>query len=161
MKMNGRKLYEEAKVVNMLAAEDINGGKVSNYVSLKNYGHLTILFSLGSIAGTATVSIIQSTDTSGTTTKELAGVDRYMKAIGDAVEAVTEVTGIEGTASWTAGLSTGVIQIEVDAAMLDVDNGYDCVAVSFTDPSASDYVAILGLLTNPRYMQNSMPTALS
>ena len=50
--------------------------------------------------------------------------------------------------------------IEIEASMLDVDNGFDHFQVDIADPGASSFVAGVVILKNPRHRGIPMPDAL-
>lgn len=154
------KFIEQARVSNGLVAQDTNGGKTTNYFSLGNYAHLTLVLSLGNIAANSTLTVIQSKTLAGATTKVLA-VDRYYRMTGLTNEVISEVTGIVGTVGMTAGMSSGLLVLEIDAQDLDVAGGYNCVALNFSNPGNSNFIGVVGIGTGARYKGDAPSKMLS
>lgn len=158
--MNNR-LFDNAKIVPAFVPIDTTGaGQDGDWVSLKNYNHLTVIIMKGAWAGgTSAVTLQQATDVAGTGAKALGFTKQWVgTALTDDNLAETAVT------SNTFNLSTTANEfhvIEIDAATLDVDGGFDCVRVRTATPGANaDLVAGLYVLTGCRYSQADTPSAI-
>ncbi len=120
-----------------LTPTDIGGtDATSAYYDLKNTKRLAFVVGCGAAwnAGDSilTITILQAKNTSADSAKTL------------------KVITLADNLVNTAGQS---VAIEVDAALLDHDNGFDCVAckVAMTDNGGPDFVYVLALLGQARY----------
>jgi hypothetical protein len=124
-----------------------------DYVSMKDFSHLTITIMQGAwAAGTSAVTLAQATTVAAGGTKALGFTKRWTKV------ALTGTTYTEtAVASNTFNLpnvANTINVLEIDAADLDVDGGFDCVMVNCATPGANaDLIAIHYLLTGARYPQ--------
>ena len=115
------------------------------YVSLKNYHRVTILV-VGDNATTVTgsaVALVQATDTSGTGEKAL-GFDKVHRNIDTAAgTSLTEADVTSDTFTMTAvDNKNSLYAIDVTPDMLDIANGFDCVAVDLGNTTAQAVAAI-------------------
>ena len=131
----------------------------AQYVSMKNYGHLTIIITTGAwAAGTAAVTLAQATAIAGTGTKALAMAYYWLGTLTDDALVKTAVT----SDTFNLSAASKLVVIEVDAEDLDVDNGFDCVTLEVASPGANaDFYNVVYVLSQPRYSQPTPPTALS
>lgn len=88
---------------------------VSGYVNMRDFTALMAVIQAGDLGASATLDakLVQATDTSGTGSKDITG-----KAITQLTQAGTD--------------SNKQVLINVRPEELDVDNGFDCVAISMT-----------------------------
>ncbi len=139
---------------------DITGaGMTGDYVSLKDYSHLTIIIQQGAWqAGTSAVTLTQAAEVAGSTTKALAFTKRWTKvAVTGTTYTETAVTANTFNLPNTANT---INVLEIDAAELDVDAGYDCLRVNCATPGASaDLLCITYILTGARYPQELISDA--
>lgn len=133
---------------------DTTGAAVSSdWLSLKNYSRATVVIMQGAWAGgTPAVTLNQATAVAGTSTKALAFAKRWTKV------AITGTTFVEtAVTSDTFNLpatANTINVIEIDAADLDTDNGFDCFQVAVASPgSNADLIAIMVILSGARYPQ--------
>jgi hypothetical protein len=152
--MSGFVLAEQGKPVAGLAPVDIGGAaKTSDYFSMENYSHASIIVYCGIITNAATITVEESDDNAGSDTTAIAF--KYYK--------ITEgVTG-DRTAATNAGFSTGtddgsMFVIEIDAA--DLSDGYPYLVVKTNDAGAN-LIAIVPILSGSRYAQAAPPEALT
>lgn len=147
----------------VLANTADNSGKA---ISMKNYGHLTIIVSLRPASGTDTCAITLKQATAvgnfgGASEKTLAFTDVWK--ISDQSSSDTPVrTTVVGNSITTSALAAWETYIiEVDQQTLDINNDYDCVNVRVTDPGAvSTPMTIVTILTEPKYSGVTMPSAI-
>jgi len=136
---------------------DTTGAAISSdWLSLKNYAHATILITQGAWAGgTPAVTLAQAKDVAGTSEKALAFTKRWTKV------AVTGTTFVEtavtsNTFNLPATANT-INVIEVEAAELDTDGDFDTIQVEVASPGANaDLIAIMVILSGARYPQAVM-----
>jgi hypothetical protein len=125
-----------ALLYNLAPISVSNGVEVfTSYVSLANYARAVIKIHVGVMQASGTIDAVvhQGTNTSGGSAKHLT-----------TSKAITQLT--------QAGGDSGAdVCIEVLAEDLDVDGGFDCIALGYTVGTAASimYIEILGL--EPRY----------
>jgi hypothetical protein len=159
--MSNMRLVENAKIVVGAVPIDTTGAAVAgDYVSLKGYSHLTIVIMQGAWAGgTPAVTLLQATDVAATGAKALS-FTKYWSGTALTADLLTANTVTSDTYNLTATANKFNV-IEVDASSLDVDGGFDCVRVGIATPgSNADLIAVLYILTGPRYPQASPPSAI-
>lgn len=154
------------KLVEMMGFEtgilpkDITGAaQTADYVSLKDYTHVTIYIQQGAWAGgTPAVTLFQATDVAASGEKALSFAKRWTKV------GVTGTTFVEtAVASDTfnlANVANTINVLEIDAADLDVDGGFDCLTVKVASPGANaDLLSVTYVLCGARYPQAIMTDA--
>ena len=141
---------------------DTTGAAVTgDYVSLKNYSHLTVIITQGAwAAGTPAVTMKQATDVSNSASDEKAlEIDYYWTKTGLTGTAFTKTAITSDTFNLTATANT-ITVLEIDASDLDSDGGFDCVRVGVASPGANaDLIAVLYILSGARYAQADMGDA--
>jgi hypothetical protein len=158
---NNALLVEQAKIVAGLAPITPSSS-TPDYVSLKNYTHLTAIITVdnGSTVTGSAITLSQATAVAGTDEKAL-GFD-YVWANTDisASDALTKTAVSNDTfTTGTADNKNMQYVIEVDAADLDVDNGFDCVRVGAGN-AANTVLSIVYILSGARYAQAAPPSAI-
>lgn len=149
-----------------------------DYVSLKNaQGVAIVIFKAAGVANDDPVlTIRQAQDIAGTGVKDFApatqgaGITRYLKKQGallTAVGAWTEVLQAAAatiTFDATSAESQAVYVVEIEAAELDVDNGFDCIAANIADTGAAgaQLISELYILYGLRYADApaNLPSAI-
>lgn len=140
--------------------KDITGAaQVGDYVSLKDYSHLTIVILQGAWAGgTPAVTLTQATDVAAAGEKALSFTKRWTK-VGLTGTTFVETAVASDTFNLPATANT-INVLEVEASSLDVTNGFDCVALQIATPGANaDLLAALYILSGARYPQAIIPDA--
>lgn len=165
------RLIDETQIVSGFVPVDTqSGANPGDVVSLKNYSHLTVI--LFKAAGTANddpvLTFEQGTDVAFGTNKNLATITEYWRKEGADLTAIGTFTRVTQAASQTVTLSAtsaesqGLYVFEIDAAALDVANGYDCVRVSVADTGSAgaQLGCMLYILSGPRHAAATMPSAI-
>lgn len=123
-----------------------------NFISLANYDHATVLFLCGTVASAGNaITFLQAKNIEGNGSKALAFA-KYAYCIrttspADEADLWQEVVASSLT---TAG---GVAYcFEIDGAMLDVDNGFDCFRPDIGSAASANLIACLVMLSRPRYL---------
>lgn len=133
---------------------DTTGAAISSdWLSLKNYAHATFIIAQGAWAGgTPAVTLAQATAVAGTSEKALAFLKRWTKvAVTGTVWVETAVTS--NTFNLPATANT-INVIEVEAAELDTDGGFDCIQLEIATPgSNADLLCAIAILSGARYPQ--------
>jgi hypothetical protein len=155
----GQHLVEEFKFLRGAEPKNYTGAAMADaYVSLKNYGTLTIKISTGAWAGgTAAVTLTQATAVAGTGAKAVAFTDYW----DDLTTTGTLVKKAASSNTFNLGTANKSYVIHVDASMLDMAGGFDCVTLSVASPGANaDFYAVEYILSDARYQQATPPSAL-
>lgn len=135
-----------------------------DYVSLKHYGHLTAVILVDNattVTGSA-ITLKQATAVAGTSEKALAFATVWANTDIDAGDTLTETAVSSNTFTTDATNNKNLMYvIEVDAADLDVANGFDCVRVGTGNATAA-VVSVLYFLSQPNYAGSaaSLPSAI-
>lgn len=156
------RIAEELQVVPAIIPVDLSSGaNAGDYISLKNFGHVTIaiLTGIGTAGDDPVISINQATDVSGTGAKALQIDEVFHKVGATAINAVGEFTRATQTAADTydtAGIDGAenemLLLIEIDAADLDVDNNFDCLQLNIADVGTNAQIGSANyILSCPRY----------
>lgn len=156
-----QRLVESSKIVSAVVPINTTGAaQDGDWVSLKNYQHLTIVIQQGAWAGgTPAVTLEQATTVAGGSAKALAFTSYW------AGTALTDdnyaETAVSSNTYNLANAANGVNIIEVDSDDLDQDNGFDCIRVRIASPGANaDLISALYILTGCRYASVDPPSAI-
>jgi len=150
-------------IVGALLPADVNGVAVTGqWLSLKYYRWLTIVLTQGAWAGgTPAVTLTQAQNVAGLGAKPLGFTKRYQQAWNTGATGYVESAVTNNTFN-LPNTANQMHLIDVDAATLDTDNGFDCVRVEIASPGAfADQVTAVYLLSGARYADQKMPNALA
>lgn len=136
----------------------LSAAMADSYVSLKNFGQLTIVIRTGAwAAGTAAVTLSQATAVAGTGAKALAFVDYW----DDVTTTGTLVKKAAVANTFNLATANKIYVIHVDVSMLDVAGGFDCVTLAVASPGANaDFYSAVYIGGGARYQGSSIPSAL-
>jgi hypothetical protein len=125
----------------------------AEYFSLKNYDHITFIVQTGAWAGgTAAVTINQATAVAGTGAKALAFDWVWVDGVKTAVTSNT----------FNLAAANKLYVIEVDAASLDTNNGFDCLGLAIASPGANaDFYGVTAILSGARDMGASPAASIT
>jgi hypothetical protein len=135
-----------------------------DYVSLKNYKHLTAIVlvkNATTVTGSA-ITLLQASAVAGTGEKALAFTKVWANTDTGAGDTLTETAVSSNTFTTNSTNSKNLMYvIEVDAQDLDIDNGFDCVRVGTGNATAAT-VTVLYILSQPRYSGSvgDLPSAI-
>jgi hypothetical protein len=135
----------------------------SDYVSLKNYGHATAIITIdnGATVTASEISLLQATAVAGTSAKALAFDTVWANTDTGAADTLTSTAVTSNTFnSDTTNAKNLMYVIEIDAADLDVTNGFDCIAVSCAN-GANSVGAITFVLGESRYQSPAAVAAIT
>jgi len=156
MGAHGITIAEECHIVNGLAPVDMGDvTKTSDYFSLKEYSHASIIITKG--AGSATTITLYESQTIGGTVEATMAFDYYAEttAAGDTLGDRTAAT----TAGFAVSANSGVMySIEVDASQLT--DTYPYLAVKATT-AATCLLAMTVILSGTRYQKENTNTAIT
>ena len=151
-------LSNKTHVVNIIPPIDVNGaGASSDVFSMELYDHATIYLTLG-VTGAACTVTLEECDNLTPTTDTAIAFKYYAEttAAGDTLGALTAAT----SAGFATSANDNVTYvIEIDAA--DLTDGYPCLQLEVSDPSAATLVSAIAVLSGPKYASASTPTAIA
>jgi hypothetical protein len=160
------KLVENAQIVAGFVPLDLQAQRDGDWVGLRDFNHLTVLFfkGTGTDGDDPVITLQQASDNAGTGAKALNFTEIWRKQAADVqtVGQFTKTTQAAGnTYSNTDGHQQAIWAIEIDADMLDVDGGFKYVRATLNDTGTNAQLGcILYVLTEPRYAEATPPSAL-
>lgn len=136
-------------------------GRTAKRISMKNVGRATIVVTISQgNAATVALALRQAQDVAGTGDKALANNVPIWANL-DTAATDTLVRAADGVSYTTdAGLKNKQVIFEVDASMLDVNNGFDTLTVTTGASNAANITGVLYILHGLRFQQASPPTAI-
>lgn len=154
-------LPQQLKVVEALAPAADAAGRSSDIVSLKGAGKAYILVSLTQgNAATVALTPMQAQDVSGTGAKVLANAVPIWSNL-DTAASDTLVRRADAVNYTTdAAVKNKQVIFEIDPALLDLNNGFDCVYFTTGASNAANITAAVFLLGDLRYAQETPPSAI-
>ncbi len=124
-----------------------------DYVSLKNFGRITIVITCDNattVTGSA-ITLKQATAVAGTGEKALSFDKMWANEDTAASDTLTETAVSSDTFTTDATDNKNLLYvIEVDASSLDIENGFDCIRAGTGDTTAQD-VCVMYYLHDARY----------
>jgi len=177
--MNGVNLAEAGHPINALPPQTISGGATAQAFSMKGAEHVSIFVIFGQLGGSpvavpTSVQVNQCTDANGDSALALVSFRYYYQLLGGAgndvlngaQQALANQPSVppnytatsSGIVSFPAGVSNGMIVIEIDAAELEV--GVQAVGtiterpylqVVIANGAYATYVNVLAVLTGQRF----------
>ena len=164
------RLIDHTQIVSGFPPVDLQAASnPGDVVSLKNYGHLTVIFfkAIGTAGDDPVLTFEQGTNVAFGTNKALATIDEYWSKQGALLTAVGTFTRVSQTAGSTVTLDAtsaeeqGLYVFEINASDLDVANSYDCVRVTVADVGGNAQLGcMLYVLSGPRYAGATMSSAI-
>lgn len=166
-------LAERTKIVQgalgLLNSANFDGSTYDkgDYVSLKDYAHMTIIIETKPASGAdqATITLKQATSNAAAGEKALAQQNVWYNGDVSATDTLvkTAVTSnqVLTNAAGTAKNEMFVFEVDVNDGNLDIANGFTDVRVNATlSSSNSTPVAVTYILSEPRYAQATPPSAI-
>ncbi len=134
----GNQLVSTGKIVTGLAPIDANASAVnSDYVSLKDYHHVTFITQFGvAAAGTPNMTFSQAKNVAGGSAKAMPFDIYYLNSDTTASDTLVSTAVVSDTVAKVAGSAQKFV-VEFDAAELDVDNGFDCIRCNWSTPGSN------------------------
>jgi len=144
-------------VANSDPANYTGAANTPEYVSLKDYNHVTFIIHCGAWAGgTAAVTVNEATAVAGTSAQALAFTKQWTNVTDTSTDTLVETTVTSNTFNLSAAGAIHVIELDAEA----LSDGFDCVGVAVATPgSNNDYYSIDVILSDPRY--GSYPSAIT
>lgn len=176
--MNSKFAEQHQIVMGFLPVNMATGANAGDWVSMKNFGRLTIALikGPGAAAQDPIITLEQAVNVSAGSAKPLniARVDKKQAATD--LTAVAEFTSSTAespasgdtfsTNTWTnsdLAEQAAIVLIDVNVTDLDIDNDFDCVRATIADVgSTAQLGALIYILSEPRYSPNGVvPGAIS
>jgi hypothetical protein len=148
---------EAQYVIGILPGDMAAGALNGDWVSLKNFNHVEVVFfkAAGAAGEIPTFTFEQATNVAGAGAKALNFTRAVVKDGADqtVIGAPTEVTQASGnTYAPAAGNTQTIGVVEFDAQHLDVQNGFDCLRVRVNDVGVTaQLVGVLYRLSESRF----------
>lgn len=158
----GLRLATKAVLAPVIPPANYTGAASTDvYVSTKNGPHVTFVVQTGAWAGgTAAVTLLQATAVAGTASKALAFDTVYTNATDPTTSTLVSTAVVSNT--FNLGVANALYVIEVDASSLDVNNGFDCVAVHVATPGGNnDFYSAAAVAAPDRYVGTNPPNLLA
>lgn len=165
---------QENKIITVLSPVDNTGAAatVCDVVNMKNYNQATFIISFGAVNDSMTGTLVAYKGASvSSCTTAFAAKYSYGATNGcvagtggdDTQSALLELpaTGVSLAAGDAADATANPCTIIVKVDAQDLGDGYSCVRVGWTNSEHSTLVSIVCILSEPRYADASLPTAIS
>lgn len=152
-------IVESQKLIWAVEPKNYTGAAATKkWVSLKNYGQITIVVITGAWAGgTAALTIEQATAVAGTGNKAVSFTDYW----DDLTTSGTLVKKAAVSNTFNLDTANKMYVIHIDDRMLDVAGGFTCVSVAVASPGTNaDFYGVAYILGDTRYAQSTPPSAL-
>lgn len=127
----------------------------TDYVSLADFNGCTILILVDNTSGTDTgaVALLQSTTNSGGSAKAIPFTEMWANLDTETLDALTETAVTSNTFNASGVTKSALYVIEVNADMLDVDNGFKFVNLTIATVT-NGVVAVVALMHSPRHIDS-------
>lgn len=163
--------FGKYQVVNLLPPKDISAAAFSTaYVNMKHYADVEFIITVGANgAGTKAVTLKEAKDKSGTSAATLVPTapmnHYYTNAAAAASASVDNDTFVKtslssGTFNIIASTDNLCYRIPVKADQLNNSSSMTHVGIGIATTSAACLVGAVAVLKNPRYTDDTPPTAL-
>ena len=162
------KFFQTANIVTGFVPVDMQtAANDGDWVSMKDYNRcVAVLFKgIGTAGQDPVFTLKQATDAAGTASKALTFTSIYSKVGTQTGIANFTRTTQAAAATYTDAVSAeaqAIIAVEIDAASLDVDNGFTHVQLSIPDVGGN---AQLGcafyIMLDPRHQGASLPSPIA
>jgi hypothetical protein len=155
------RIADQLQLVQAITPVDFQTAQTGDYVSMKNYGHLSIIIhhSIGTDDDDIVISLRQAKNVSDGSGKVLNISELFYKIGATALSAVSLFTRATKTAAATwdtdaldEAQNEALYIIEISKDDLDTDNDFDCVRVAIADTGSNAMLgSALYLLSDPRF----------
>lgn len=133
------------------------GANTGDFVCMKNYDRMTIVFlaGVGAAAQDPTLTVLQATSDGGSTKAlDFTRLDVKQASALTSVGTYTAVTQAAGNTytEATSGEKQKLWQVDITGDMLDRDNGYDWVQVTIADTGSTSQIGcVFAIMGDTRY----------
>lgn len=163
MNING-KMVEQAKIVNGLKIA-VPSTSTPDYVCMKNYQKCTIIVSIlnGTTVTGSAITVKQATDVGNSLSDEKAlAFDTMWANLDEAATDTLVSTAVTSNTFTTLTTNSKIARyvIEIDAAMLDTANGFDCIRAGTGNAANILTTDVLYILWGAKYDKATPPSAI-
>lgn len=153
-------LPETHHIVDGLTPAADAAGRTSDWVSLKNIGRCFVVCHIDQgNAATIALTLLQATAVAGTGSKAVA-TNVPIWANQDTATSDVLVRQTDGVAFTTsAAVKRKIVIFQVDPTALDVNNDFDCIAVSTGASNAANITSVL-FIGDSYYKQETLPSVI-
>lgn len=154
-----QQLMESMKAIWANEPKSYSGAAATKkWLSLKNFTNVTMIILTGAwAAGTVAVTVEQATAVAGTGNKAVAFTDYW----DDLTTSGTLVKKAAVSNTFNLDTANKMYVIEIDARMLDIAGGFDCVAFVGASPGANaDFYTVAYICHGSRYQGAAQPSGL-
>lgn len=151
--------FDRFHTVELMAPAADAAGRTSDWISLKNVVSALITFHVTQgNAATILLSLLQATAVAGTGSK--AGPAVPIKSNLDTAASDTLVRRTDGATYTTdAGVKNKIVQFQIDPSQMDVEGGFDCIAIS-TGASNAANITQAEIMLEMRYGGETPPSVI-
>lgn len=154
-------IVEQGNVVIGLVPATDAAGRNGAYISMKGYQKVFCVYNIDQgNAATIACTPQQAQDVSGTGVKALTSCRIWVNDDAAASDALVRQADAASYTT-TANVKRKVVILEVEDAMLDVNNGFDCLRANTGASNVANLTSLLYVLTGARYPQVSPLTAVA
>jgi hypothetical protein len=157
--MRGTEIAQQMHVAVALAPVDVTGGKTTRWLALKNYEHITFVYTQGVAAAPVTSIVVKAAqDKNGT--GAVAIPFRVYKAETTTVDLLGAKTAIAAAGFAPANANDIFEVIEVDAAEVYAvaGEGFPYIGIVITNGANSVIGAVLAILSGARFGGDQSPS---
>ncbi len=148
MSAKGITIAEECHVINLLVPFDVVAGATeSDYFSLKNYAHATIIIQTGSITNDTLFKVYESKDKAGAV-KQFMAAEYYTETTVGGGDSLSTRTTLAVGGFQTGTEDDSYFVIEIDAS--ELSDGYQYLAL-LTDAPGNALLSAVAILSGSRY----------
>lgn len=161
----GLRLSSGGQIVQLIPPFNATGSASTDvYITTKNAPAVAFIIQTGAwvTSATAAVTLLQSAGVNGASNKACEMDWVYTNAGNTSLSIINATTVVSNTFNLTTANATYVV--ELDCATMDINNGYDCVAIHVATPGSNSCVyGVCAVLVGGglRYMSNTPPDAFS
>jgi hypothetical protein len=150
------RISENCSIIQVPSVDISGAGIDSNYINMEEGKDLTIIINAGVMGAASAVTLSQAKDNGGTDAKSLTYAGSYSTTYNATAASQVDVpVYASGALTIAATGDNKVYLIEVDAADLDVNNGFTHVKLVAADPAVASVVGATLVLTKKRSTQAS------
>jgi hypothetical protein len=153
-------LPEELKLVAALPAAADAAGRTGQVISLKNANKAWVSCNIAQgNAATVTLSVVQAQSIGGATKALANAVPIWANEDISASDTLTRQTDAVNYTTGTT-VKNKVVVFQIDPTKLDINNGYDCIAIQTGASNVANITAAMYVL-DMKYKEASNPTAIA
>lgn len=161
-------ILEKMQIVSAILPLDLGTARVSDIVSMKNYGRCAVVIfkGVGTAGDDPTFTLEQCTDVTNSLSDAKAlnfsRVD-IKQGTQTGIGTFTTTTPAAGNTytNLTLAESEAVFVLDIKAEDLDIENGFDCIRLSISDVGSNAQLGCaLFLLHEPRFASATLPSAI-